>query len=81
MKQNALRMAAKNYLGVDKSIIDLLIKKGVDVICQDKVTCLYSKLKTIHNVNFRMEKRLIKWQVMVKSELSFDSITYVIISI
>ncbi|XP_065838535.1 death-associated protein kinase 1-like isoform X3 [Oscarella lobularis] len=32
--QNALHRAAENY-AIDKSIIDLLIKKGVDVTCED----------------------------------------------
>ncbi|XP_065838537.1 death-associated protein kinase dapk-1-like isoform X2 [Oscarella lobularis] len=35
-KQNALHIAAKCLSKVDKSIIDLLIRKGVDVTCQDK---------------------------------------------
>ncbi|XP_065839231.1 death-associated protein kinase 1-like isoform X3 [Oscarella lobularis] len=36
-KQNALHMVAKTYLErVDASVIDLLIKKGADVTCQDQ---------------------------------------------
>ncbi|XP_065845904.1 fibronectin type 3 and ankyrin repeat domains 1 protein-like [Oscarella lobularis] len=37
-KQNALHKVAKSYQSVDASVIDLLIKKGVDVTCQDQVT-------------------------------------------
>ena len=35
-------MVAKYYYSVDASVIDLLIKKGCDVTCQDKVTCSHS---------------------------------------
>ena len=31
-------MVAKYILSVDASVIDLLIKKGVDVTCRDQVT-------------------------------------------
>ncbi|XP_065844724.1 serine/threonine-protein phosphatase 6 regulatory ankyrin repeat subunit A-like [Oscarella lobularis] len=37
-KQNALHFAAKIFSNINKSIIDLLIEKGCDVTCQDKVT-------------------------------------------
>ncbi|XP_065838541.1 death-associated protein kinase 1-like isoform X3 [Oscarella lobularis] len=35
-KQNALHLAARNHYMIDKSIIDLLIEKGVDVTCKDQ---------------------------------------------
>ncbi|XP_065838716.1 death-associated protein kinase 1-like isoform X1 [Oscarella lobularis] len=34
-QQNALHMAAKSH-SIDKSVIDLLVEKGVDVTCQDR---------------------------------------------
>ena len=71
-------MAAQNSK-IDKSIIELLIEKGVDLTCQDEVTCFYLKIKFL-NIKFRTERGLIKWQ-KVKSELSFDSIMYIIIVI
>ena len=37
-KQNALHIVSQSYYKVDKTIIDLLIEKGVDITCQDKVT-------------------------------------------
>ena len=75
-------MAVQSYSKLDKSIIDLLIEKGCDVTCQDKVTCLSSilNIREFVSVNFRTEKHLMSW-LMVKGELSFDNITYVIILI
>ena len=45
-------MAAQKY-EMDKSIIDLLIAKGVDVTCQDKVTYFSCNLKSIHKREFQ----------------------------
>ena len=45
-------MAAHNSK-IDKSIIDLLIEKGVDVTCQDKVTRFHFKLKRIYKREFQ----------------------------
>ena len=41
-------MVAKSYSSVDASVIDLLIKKGVDVTCQDQVTRFSCKLERIY---------------------------------
>ena len=38
---------------IDKSIIDLLIEKGVDVTCKDQVICFHSKLKAIYKREFK----------------------------
>ncbi|XP_065838567.1 death-associated protein kinase 1-like [Oscarella lobularis] len=35
-KQNSLHMVAESFSRLDASVIDLLIKKGVDVTCQDQ---------------------------------------------
>ena len=74
-----MHLAAKNPRGIDKSIIDLLIEKGCDVMCQDEVTGFF--YCEVINVNFRTERRLTRSPKMVKQELSSGNITYVIILI
>ena len=36
------------FSSISKSVIDLLIKKGVDVTCQDKVAFFSCNLERIH---------------------------------
>ena len=43
-KKNALHLAAQRS-STDKSVIDLLIEKDIDVTCQDMVTCFHYKMK------------------------------------
>ena len=73
MNQNALHFAAKNSR-TDKSVINLLIEKGVDVTCKDTVISSHFETKKLVNVAFSQESCLISWDVEI-SECSFDSIT------
>ncbi|XP_065839111.1 delta-latroinsectotoxin-Lt1a-like [Oscarella lobularis] len=79
-KQNALHMVAKSY-SRDASVIDLLIKKGVDVTCQDQDG------KTPHQVAYHGEIRALlrqhydaaRFSVLQRETVRPDSIKFCVV--
>ena len=67
MSRNALHLIAMKGAYCDAPVIDLLIEKGIDATCRDKVTRFHPLFRRfIINVKFRTERRLINWLGMVK---------------
>ena len=62
MSRNALHLIAHDdeRFNCNVTVIDLLIEKGIDATCRDKVTRFHPLFRrVIINVNFRTEGRLI----------------------
>ena len=67
MNRNALHLIAiRKGVYFNEPVIDLLIEKGIDATCRDKVTLFHPLFRrVIIYVKFRTERRLINWQRIV----------------